>query len=59
MGEKEGGPGTPRFDLLAASVEGRNLVVDNKTVIPGPSIGTNATGQESEGQHCIGTVDKE
>ena len=35
---------------------GGAVVVDTKMVIPGPPIGTNTTGQESEGPHCIGAV---
>ena len=28
--------------------------VDTKQIIVGPPIGTNTTGQEAEGPHCIG-----
>jgi len=30
------------------------LNVDTGTVIQGPPIGTNTTGQEAEGPHCVG-----
>ena len=30
------------------------LVVNTGTVIPGPPIGVNTTGQEAEGPHCVG-----
>jgi cytochrome b6-f complex iron-sulfur subunit len=29
-------------------------VVNTGTVIPGPPIGVNTTGQEAEGPHCVG-----
>jgi cytochrome b6-f complex iron-sulfur subunit len=30
------------------------LEVDTGTIIQGPPIGVNTTGQEAEGPHCIG-----
>ena len=55
VGEKKGGPaprGMDRFPMeVTAALE---LVVNTGTVIPGPAIGTNTTGQEAEGPHCIG-----
>jgi len=56
VGEKKGGPAPRGLDRFAASVEGGVIVVDTKTVIPGPPIGTNTTGQEAEGPHCIGAA---
>ena len=56
VGEKKGGPAPRGMDRFAATVENGVVVVDTKTVIPGPPIGTNTTGQESEGPHCIGAV---
>jgi cytochrome b6-f complex iron-sulfur subunit len=56
VGEKKGGPAPRGMDRFAATVEGGIVVVDTATVIPGPPIGTNTTGQESEGPHCIGAV---
>jgi len=35
------------------SIEGGGLTVDTGTVIEGPPIGTNTTGQEAEGPHCV------
>ena len=32
----------------------RNISVDTGTIITGPPIGTNTTGQEAEGPHCVG-----
>jgi cytochrome b6-f complex iron-sulfur subunit len=56
VGEKKGGPAPRGLDRFAASVQGGIVVVDTKMVIPGPPIGTNTTGQESEGPHCIGAA---
>jgi len=56
VGEKKGGPAPRGMDRFAATVENGIVVVDTKTVIPGPPIGTNTTGQESEGPHCIGAA---
>jgi cytochrome b6-f complex iron-sulfur subunit len=56
VGEKKGGPAPRGMDHFVATVENGIIVVDTKTVIPGPPIGTNTTGQESEGPHCIGAV---
>ena len=55
VGEKKGGPaprGMDRFQF-AVSAAG-DVVIDTGTVWPGPPIGTNTTGQEAEGPHCIG-----
>ncbi|HEX2048525.1 MAG TPA: Rieske 2Fe-2S domain-containing protein [Acidimicrobiales bacterium] len=56
VGEKKGGPAPRGMDHFVATVENGTVVVDTGTVIPGPPIGTNTTGQESEGPHCIGAV---
>ena len=57
VGEKKGGPAPRGMDHFVAEVDGSGtVVVDTKMVIPGPPIGTNTTGQESEGPHCIGAV---
>jgi len=53
VGEKKGGPAPRGMDRFPTSVEGTVVVVDTGTVIQGPKIGTNTTGQESEGPHCI------
>lgn len=55
-GEKKGGPAPRGMDRFAAEVTGGVLVVDTGTVIQGPPIGTNTTGQEAEGPHCIGAA---
>ena len=56
VGEKKGGPAPRGLDRFALAVEGGQVVVDTSTVIEGPPIGTNTTGQEAEGPHCIGAV---
>ena len=53
VGEKKGGPAPRGMDRFAATVQGGVLVVDTGTVINGPPIGTNTTGQEAEGPHCV------
>ncbi|MDQ4097430.1 MAG: Rieske 2Fe-2S domain-containing protein [Actinomycetota bacterium] len=56
VGEKKGGPAPRGLDHFRVTVEGGQVVVDTGLIIPGPPIGTNTTGQESEGPHCIGAV---
>ena len=53
VGEKKGGPAPRGMDRFAMTVDGGNLTVDTGTVIQGPPIGTNTTGQEAEGPHCV------
>jgi len=53
VGEKKGGPAPRGMDRFAMSIEGGGLTVDTGTVIEGPPIGTNTTGQEAEGPHCV------
>ena len=57
VGEKKGGPAPRGMDRFAVSVVEGVLTVDTGTIIQGPPIGTNTTGQESEGPHCIGQVE--
>jgi cytochrome b6-f complex iron-sulfur subunit len=52
-GEKKGGPAPRGMDHFAMSVTGGALTVDTGTIIQGPPIGTNTTGQEAEGPNCI------
>ena len=54
VGEKKGGPAPRGLDRFAMEVSGGVLTVDTGTVILGPAIGTNTTGQEAEGPHCGG-----
>jgi cytochrome b6-f complex iron-sulfur subunit len=53
VGEKKGGPAPRGMDRFAMTVDGDSLTVDTGTVIEGPPIGTNTTGQEAEGPHCV------
>jgi cytochrome b6-f complex iron-sulfur subunit len=56
VGEKKGGPAPRGMDRFSISVDGAgNVDVDTGTVYAGPPIGTNTTGQEAEGPHCITT----
>ena len=55
VGEKRGGPAPRGMDRFAMEVNSDNVfVVDTGTIIQGPPIGTNTTGQEAEGPNCIG-----
>jgi len=55
VGEKRGGPAPRGMDRFAMTVGGDgSLTVDTGTIIQGPAIGTNTTGQEAEGPNCIG-----
>lgn len=55
VGEKRGGPAPRGMDRFAMSVNGGGeLIVKTGTVIQGPAIGVNTTGQEAEGPNCIG-----
>jgi cytochrome b6-f complex iron-sulfur subunit len=55
VGEKKAGPAPRGMDRFPISVDGAsNVSVDTGNVKQGPPIGTNTTGQEAEGPHCIG-----
>ena len=53
VGEKKAGPAPRGLDRFAMTVSGDIFTVDTGLVIQGPPIGTNTTGQEAEGPHCI------
>jgi cytochrome b6-f complex iron-sulfur subunit len=54
VGEKKAGPAPRGMDRFKLSVDAANNVsIDTGTVYQGPPIGTNTTGQEAEGPHCI------
>ncbi len=57
VGEKKGGPAPRGMDRFAMEVTGGSLVVDTGTIILGPPIGTNTTGQEAEGPACVGEAE--
>jgi cytochrome b6-f complex iron-sulfur subunit len=53
-GEKKSGPAPRGMDHFAITVSGSgDVVIDTSIVYPGASLGTNTTGQEAEGPHCI------
>ena len=55
VGEKKGGPAPRGLDRFAH--RGRRRRAHRRTpasIIQGPPIGTNTTGQEAEGPHCVG-----
>jgi cytochrome b6-f complex iron-sulfur subunit len=54
VGEKKGGPAPRGLDRFAMEIDAADvLTVDTGNIILGPPIGTNTTGQEAEGPHCI------
>jgi cytochrome b6-f complex iron-sulfur subunit len=59
VGEKKAGPaprGMDRFPVIVAA--NGDVTVDTGVVVNGPPIGTNTTGQEAEGPHCIGQAEE-
>jgi cytochrome b6-f complex iron-sulfur subunit len=52
VGEKRGGPAPRGLDRFPFTVSGGSVVVDTGTIIQGPPIGTDTTGQGQEGPHC-------
>ncbi len=52
-GEKKGGPAPRGLDRFAMEVSNGALTVNTGQIIQGPPIGTNTTGQEAEGPHCV------
>lgn len=55
VGEKRGGPAPRGMDRFSMTVNDKGeLLVDTGSIIQGPPIGTNTTGQEAEGPNCIG-----
>ncbi len=53
-GEKRGGPAPRGMDRFTNTVTAGVLTVDTGSVIQGPPIGTDTTGQQAEGPHCVG-----
>ncbi len=53
VGEKKGGPAPRGMDRFGVSLINDVLVIDTSSVFIGPAIGTNTTGQEAEGPHCV------
>ena len=56
VGEKKGGPAPRGLDRFTPEFAGDVVSVNTSTtgIILGPPIGTNTTGQEAEGPHCVG-----
>ena len=52
-GERKGGPAPRGLDRFAAEVSNGSLTVNTGLILQGPPIGTNTTGQEAEGPHCV------
>jgi cytochrome b6-f complex iron-sulfur subunit len=58
VGEKKGGPaprGMDHFALLFSAAG--DVTVDTGLIVEGMPIGTNTTGQEAEGPHCVGAAE--
>ncbi len=54
VGEKKAGPAPRGLDHFAFTVSaGGDVVIDTGIIYQGLPIGTNTTGQEAEGPHCI------
>jgi cytochrome b6-f complex iron-sulfur subunit len=55
VGEKKGGPAPRGLDRFTPEISGDDISVITSTtgIVLGPPIGTNTTGQEAEGPHCI------
>ena len=52
-GEKKAGPAPRGMDRYPAAIAANgDVTIDTGTLVPGPAIGTNTTGQEAEGPHC-------
>ena len=52
VGEKRAGPAPRGMDRFVVEVTGGTVSVDTKTVVPGPPLGIDSTGQQIEGPHC-------
>jgi cytochrome b6-f complex iron-sulfur subunit len=53
-GEYKEGPAPRGLDRFAIQASGSQIVVDTSKIITGPPRGTNTTGQELDGPHCVG-----
>lgn len=53
IGEKKAGPAPRGLDLFPVEVNAGTVSIDTGIVIQGMPIGTNTTGQEAEGPHCV------
>jgi cytochrome b6-f complex iron-sulfur subunit len=58
VGEKKGGPAPRGMDRFGITVDATgNVIVDTQVPFNGPPIGTNTTGKEAEGPHCVGATE--
>ncbi len=58
VGEKKGGPAPRGMDHFPLEFSASNdVTVDTGNIIQGMPIGTNTTGQEAEGPHCVGAAE--
>jgi cytochrome b6-f complex iron-sulfur subunit len=53
FGEKKGGPAPRGLDRFPLEVSGGQITVDTGTIVQGPPIGTDTTGQTAEGAPCV------
>ena len=53
VGEKRGGPAPRGLDRFPLTVSGGEITVDTGTIVQGPPIGTDTTGQAAEGAPCV------
>jgi len=54
VGEKKGGPAPRGLDRFSVEISPDGvLTVNTGAIIQGPPIGTNTTGQEAQGPHCV------
>jgi cytochrome b6-f complex iron-sulfur subunit len=53
VGEKKGGPAPRGLDRFPLQVSGGQITVDTGTIVQGPPIGTDTTGQTAEGAPCV------
>jgi len=53
VGEKKAGPAPRGMDRFGIAFNGDNITIDTETVILGPPVGTNTTGQNAAGPLCV------
>jgi cytochrome b6-f complex iron-sulfur subunit len=58
VGEKKGGPAPRGMDHFPLEFSAANdVTIDTGLIVNGMPIGTNTTGQEAEGPHCVGAAE--
>jgi len=53
VGEKKAGPAPRGMDRFPIEFSGDNITINTETVILGPPVGTNTTGQQAAGPLCV------